>query len=416
MPILKREDGTQFAIHAYRELLQPAKASVLKNEIRMLARNHGEYIRLFKLPNGQTEAVFSRDPGYLLGEAIWQYFGKPNDLIYCEALGEKFALVVVVRDGAVYLDTKIPYSNFADEFASIVASNNKYDIYIYSDVPLSATKERGKLAFDKSQIKSFTTLESSVFQNLIPDPNLQLQPLEFALRAQRWGGFSPLTLLIVGIVILAIIIGWWYQHLAKQKPAVQPTEPTAQPPPVNPYAAYQAALMTPAPDEQLAELAMLTGLVYNIRGWNASGVTFNGSLYTIQLNSLGGTITLLNEWAQNHNMTMTLNAQGVMLSYLSKLSKRAKTDTIYPQQQVLYTLIDKTNRVLPQRSVSLGTSTALPYYKSTTLSIQLTAVSPDVLILIGKQLANLPVQLNAVQLTINGGLLSGTIQLTVYGN
>lgn len=416
MPILKREDGTQFAIHAYRELLQPAKASVLKNEIRMLAKNHGEYIRLFKLPSGQTEAVFSRDPGYLLGEAVWQYFSKPSDLIYCEALGGKSALVVVVRDGAVYLDTKIPYSSFADEFASIVTSPNKYDIYIYGDVPLSATKERGKLTVDQSQIKSFTILESSVFQNLTPDPALQLQPLEFALRAQRVGGFSPLTLFIVGLIVIIIIIGWWYQHRAKPIPVVKPAPTVTQAPPVDPYAGYQAALMTPAPEQQLAELATLVGLVYNIHGWNASGVTFNGSLYTIQLNSMGGTITLLNQWAKNHNMTMTLSAQGVTLVFHSNIRNREKSDIIYPVQQVVYTLIDRINRVLPERSVSLGNSIALPYYKSTNLSIQLNGVSPDVLVLIGKQLANLPVQLNSVQLNINDGLLSGTIQLTVLGN
>src|SRR5579871_5629462 len=145
MPILKRDDGAQFAIHTYRELLEPIKTSLLKTEVRMLAQNHGEYVRLFKQPNGQIEAVFSRDPGYLLGEALSEYFGKPNDLIYCEALPEgQYAIVVVIRSGVIYLDSRIPIVSIADEFTALVTGNNRYQIYIYGNIPLSEMKEPGK--------------------------------------------------------------------------------------------------------------------------------------------------------------------------------------------------------------------------------------------------------------------------------
>src|SRR5687768_4951897 len=103
MPTIKRADGAQFAIHTYRELLKLQRPALMKNEIRLLAQNHGEYIRLFKQNQKNLEAIFSRDPGFLLGESVWHYFGKPSDLIYCEALPEgQQAIVVVIKANTVY--------------------------------------------------------------------------------------------------------------------------------------------------------------------------------------------------------------------------------------------------------------------------------------------------------------------------
>lgn len=413
MPILKRDDGIQFAIHAYRELLQPTKASVLRHEIQNLAQNHGEYVRLFKLPSGQIEAVFSRDPGFLLGEAIWQHFGKPNDLIYCEALPEgHFAIIVVVRGGSVYLDTKIPYANLHDELTSLVSGVNQYDLYIYGDVPISQKKEHGKFTFDPAQIKSFTVLQQPVFRTLPVDESLQLQPLEFALRTQKIVKKPPYAL--IAIIILLALAGWWYIHQRSKAPAV-PTQPVTKAP-IDPYFAYKASLTSPAPQKQITEMAMLITILYGLPGWQATGVTFAGSDYTIQLNSLGGTIEYLNQWTNKRNMSMTLTSQGVTLTYPSNLPDRAVPDTIYPLQQVIYVIIDKVDSVMPQRSVVLENTSALPYYQSANINIQFNNVSPSVLILIGRQLANLPVKITAAQISINQGLLTGSISLTAFGN
>lgn len=411
MPILKRDDGIQFAIHAYRELLPPAKMSILRQEIQNLALSHGEYVCLFKLPNGQTEAVFSRDPGFLLGEAIWQHFGKPNDLIYCEALPEgHFAIIVVVRGGSVYLDTKIPFANLHDELASLVTGVNQYDIYIYGDVPISSKKERGKFTFDPAQVKSFTILQQPVFKTLPVDDSLQLKPLEFALRFQKIVNKTPL--IIIGVIALLLLAGWWYLHQRSKAPPPQATPQVN----VDPYFAYRSALRSPAPQKQIAELSSLVTILYGLPGWQATGVTFTGSNYTIQLNSLGGTVEFLNRWVRTRNMSMTLTSQGVTLAYPSNLPNRAAPNAIYPLQQVIYVIIDKVDNVMPQRSVVLGSTVALPYYQSATLTIQVNNVSPSVLTLIGRQLINLPVKITAAQLAINQGLLTGSISLTAFGN
>ncbi len=416
MPILRRDDGIQFALQPYRELLPPSKSSILKNEIRMLAENHGEYVRLFKQSNGFTEGVFSRDPGFLLGEAIWQHFGRPTDLIYCEELNDgNTALLVVVRDGSVYLDTKLPNTGIADELASLVADRHSYQIFIYGDVPISQTPTPDKFTFDPSQVKLFQTLNESVFQRVRVDDSLQLQPLEFILRSLRFGIPSSLWITIISIVVI-IALAWLFQnHRVKTRPTVTPVvQPTA--PPADPYAIYRSTLTSPSPVKQIAELATVAGLVATIPGWQPTGVTFNGSTYTIQLNSMGGSVQWLNRWANAHRIRMTLNSQGVALSLGSMISGRSKPNTIYPTQQVVEVIIDRMDSILPTRSVGLGAITNHGSYKTAIVSIQFSSISPSVLNLIGRQFYGLPVKLNSVQLTFAQGLLSGVIQLTVLGN
>lgn len=416
MPILKRDDGIQFAIQAYRELLQPIKKSLLKNEIRMLAQNHGEYVRLFKQPTGQIEAVFSRDPGFLLGEAIWQHFGKPNDLIYCETLtGGRYALVVVVRSGSVYLDAKIPFPSIADEFSSLLTGAVKYDIYVYGNVPVSNTQERGKFVFDPAFVKSFTRLEQPVFPTLPIDDNLQLLPLEFALRAEKVSKKTWMPYLIGGLILLLFIV-WWYHHITTQKIATPvAVAPTTQAQ-VDSFQGYKAALMTPAPEKQLAEFVAVVNLMYQLPGWEVTGVTFNNGTYTITLNPMGGGVMLLRQWARAHGALATINSAGVNLTIKSNLDNRATPSGIYHAEDVIATVIDRVDQMMSQRSVSVGNAVSYGNYGTTNMAIQFTGISPDVLILVGRQLADLPAQINSIQVTVGQGVLSGTIQLSILGN
>jgi hypothetical protein len=418
MPILKREDGIQFAIHAYRELLQPAKISIMRSEIRMLAQNHGDYVRLFKLPSGQIEAAFSRDPGFLLGEAIWQYFGKPSDLIYCEALSEiNYAILVVVRGGSVYLDVKIPFADINDELASVVTGDNQYAVYIYGDVPISDTKQVGKFVIPPAQVASFTRLEKPLFPFLPITEDLQLQPIEFALRSGVLTRAINWRLLGIGAIVFFILLGiyYWATRPTPAKPEVN--TPIVRHAPADPYQAYKAALRAPAPEKQLAEVAAVMNAVYVLPGWQVSSVTFATGHYTIPVSSMGGSISGLDQWARNHGMHLSLTAQSAILSTNSHLSPRATPQNIYTLQPLLYYIIDRMDQILPQHSVSLGASAAVANYKTIALTITLSGIAPNVLTLIGRQLANLPVKITKVQVTPGtGGLLSGTIELTILGN
>lgn len=416
MPILKRADGIQFVIQTYRELLAPTKASLLKNEIRMLAQNHGEYVRLFKQPDGQYEAVFSREPGFLLGETVWKYFGNPNDLIYCEALPEgQQAIVVVVRSGTVYLDTKIPFANIPDEFSSLLAGQHQYEIYTFGDVPLSEKKQRGKFNFDSNLVKSFTHLPNSVFEQLPADESLQLQPLELVLRSIKFIKRSP-VFIVLGAILAILVLGIWYQmHKTKVTPVeAQPITVTHKP--VSPYQAYETALTTPDPERQIAQFAALVQSLYDLPGWQATNVTFRDSTYTIQMTSLGGSIGALYRWTENHGMRMNIGNDGAKVTIGSAIRNRTKPNSIYNLQKLTYLVIDRMYTILPQNSVTIGATSPVGQAKSTQLNIRFTQMTPSTLNLLGKQLAGLPIRLNSLQANINEGLLTGIIQITVLGN
>ena len=112
MPQILRHDGVPFVVYTYRELVTAKKYSLLKRELEMLGREHGDNARFYVYPDGDLEAIFSKDAGYLLGENIWQHFGNPADLIYCEALADgENALLVIVKQGSVYLDAQLPLTN-----------------------------------------------------------------------------------------------------------------------------------------------------------------------------------------------------------------------------------------------------------------------------------------------------------------
>jgi len=410
MPILKRDDGIQFATHAYRETITVKRPSLLRNEVQLLAQNHGENMRLFPLTNNQIEGVFSRDPGYLLGETIWHHFNAPADLIYCEALPEgNQALIVVVRNGRVYIDTKIAYDKIPEEFAPLVTRNNIFEIYVYGDVPVSDTPKEGHFAFDKQFVKSFKRLDESAYQLASVDQDFQLQPLKLALHGDRLLKRSRLPLLATATLVLAIA-GWWYiQQPEEKRPAVKaPAERL-------PFHVYRTALQSPSPEKQLAEFSAITSLVYEIPGWTPSNVTFSGSLYKVHLRSTGGTNQALREWTEREQLGMTLTTKGAELSLNSKIANRSAPTDVADQQKSLSLIVDKMNELLPGNTVSIRQTTRKIDTKETGIGVNFNNISPEIFALIGRELAEQPVTLTSIQANINQGLMSGTIQLKVLG-
>ena len=103
-----------------------------------------------KKGTSEYEVAFSPDPGYLLGESIWHHFQRPVDMIYCEAIPNTTeAILVVVKAGSVYLDGSFPVESIPDELVVFLTQQNNFEIYIYGDVPISATPVDGKFSFEE---------------------------------------------------------------------------------------------------------------------------------------------------------------------------------------------------------------------------------------------------------------------------
>ena len=72
--------------------------------------------------------------------------------------------------------------------------------------------------------------------------------------------------------------------------------------------------------------------------------------------------------------------------------------------------------IFPTQSVMIGDARMLGQTKSRNVTISIHDATPETLILIGKTLGNeLPLSISAINVNVRGGLLNGTVQLSVWG-
>lgn len=403
MSVIRREDDSVFVLQPYRESLGLRGSSLLKKEIRHLANMHGDNVRLFHYADrlSQYEAVFSRESGYLLGESIWQYFKKPQELIYCEVLGNtQQALLVIVRDGQIYLDNKIAIDDLAKELTALTSEEVRYVVYVCGQVSLGLAENK---------IASFTQLDESVFAQLPLSDAAKLLPLERALDEFRLGKKQESSrLILVAAIILAGLSFWvYYQSKAPEQPKRVA---------LNPFTQYQNTLQTPAPAQQINALTNELMQFYSMQGWYPSRVTYDGNTAKVVVRSLGGTATNLLNWAQENGMQVNFSPQGASVDFATTMSPRPKASRILNTQQSVAVIIDRMMQLLPGKAVTIGDSVQAQALTQTNLTITFRNIAPDVLQLVGSNLNDLPVNLTGCQLTIKNGMLSGSIQLTVVGS
>jgi hypothetical protein len=408
MPILRREDGVQFAIQPYRETLSVKNTSLLKKEIHYLAQSHGAYVRLFKQPAGQYESVFSHEPGYLLGETVWHYYHCPRDLVYCEALpNSEYAILVIVHAGKVYLDAKMTKANIAEELTTLTSGDAKYDIFIYGNVPITQTVGEPGFVFAKNKIESFIQLQEPLYPRLPVSQALQLLPLDFALEEYYLGKPRHLLLAILALLILCVLgLAWYLSHPPKQTVAQFIS---------NPYTSFQQALAIPNPGQQLQVVTNGLNTILGLPGWYSAHILYADNTATIQVHSLGGTTVGLVDWANIHQMVPNFSPQGAALDLPVNITAPAKPSAVANTNQVIAIIIDRMMKILPGTSVQVNNTVNHQVYNEVNLTVSFADISPQVLLLIGSNLDDLPVRLINCTADISNGLLSGNLQLDVVG-
>jgi hypothetical protein len=416
MPIIERDDGVVFAVYTYRELLTVKSSSMLKQEVRLLQEEHGQYARFFQLPSGDFEAVFSSELGYLLGEIVWDYFDQPDDLIFCEALDDgEHALLVVVRESSVYLDAQVSLDTLYDEFASLVTGSHSYDIRIYGDLPLSKTPTEDKFTFEEASVRSFERLKKPVFPQLSADPAFELLPIAHAMDELPLG--KAKQIMVVGVVIaLALGLGWYFFKPVPPPPPVAPTVVKTAPMIQKAvYAEYQKELQTPAPDEILNQLALTIRKVFTLPGWVPTNIVYDGSTLTIEVGSSGGTLDILLAWVRNNAVDFSNNNEIGTLVFPVTAPNRPLPNEIYNLDDVSAAVYDRLQASIVMGAVSYKEADLKSNYSSTEISVTFQQLSPDVLTLLGVELRGLPVVLEKCTFQVQNGLLSGTINLKILG-
>jgi len=430
MPTVTRDDGVQFAVRAYRELLTAKSASLIKREIRLLERSHGSYAQLFPQPDGQLEAVFSRDPGYLLGETVANHFDNPADLIYCERLGDSDdVLLVVVRSGSVYLDAKLSVDNLIDELTSIGYVGHHFQVYLYGELPIGATEEEGLFSFPQEAVESFEYLDSPVFDSLPSLRQFELMPVSRAISKAKVGGRSPLTLLL--LIIVALLLGYLvYDYMVPTttptvtKPVTEAGKPEK---PINPYEQFELALQKPSPVEQLSEIVKDINSVSTIPGWEVASFSYTRSGMRFTFNSVGGTLAMLHDWGRVNKYPINIATNNFTLYLPSKVKSRSKPTQIANAQAVYLELIKRVSHVLylPDGGQSQGASqdTLVQFvsaqsqgnFREIRVAVNFTNIAPQTFVMLGHQLQGLPINLEQVNATSADGLFSGKIDLVIVG-
>lgn len=421
MPVLTRDDGAQFAVYTYRETLSTKNIAMLRREAMIISRENGQFARFFTLISGEVEAVFSRDPGYLLGELVWQHFDKPLDLIYCEALDDgENALLIVVRGGSVYLDAELPIVNLADEFLSLISGDNSYEIYVYGDVPLAEFATDEKFAFDSALVASFTELPTPVYPTIALDPAYRLLPIDEALVNFK-PPTSPVTKVIIAIVLIGILgyVGWKILQPTPQIATVTPGNiitPTQQTKTTrNPYSTYQSQLATPAPSDIIMSAVADTQLLLTIPGWTPTNMTYDKGALTFDLKANGGDLGILLSWVKMNKVDLEGASGKAVIVFPLNVQPRAKPTIIYSLRDTVASLYDILKRIIPDSGPSLGATTQADNFKKTVFEISFAGVSPETLVLLARELQTYPVILDTFSLSIDSGILSGTMQLQILG-
>lgn len=411
MIVIKRDDGVKFIAQVYREPLTVKNKRLLIQELRMLSAQHGQYVCLRRKSRQALEASFSQEPGFLLGELIWDYFGRLNNIIYCEAMSNgAHCLLVVIRHGSVYLANKLSSDQIQKELIPLLADNQVYDIYTYGDVPLRDVETFGGATFTlpKKRVSQFHYLKHPIFPQLLTAQEFELQPLPTALRSRylrRHDVFAVVAFLFV------VVFGSSFWFLATTHSDVNATTAAH----FIGSAPYQAALTTPRPVDLLNEVARHIDQLYLIPGWAVSKITYNDGQYAVHMLPKGGDLWYLTQWAKQHYYDFHVTSNGAALQLRSQMPRRVLPKHYASFDKATNVFIHRMEHVLTHRAIHVHESHKHGAMREIRVTLDVEQLSPDLLDLVGQELDDLPISLSAIDLRITDGLIEGKIDLSLWG-
>lgn len=407
MPTLTRNDGVEFVIQAYRELTENGNKAALTQKIRALAEQHGRFVRLFKKEKHFFEAVFSNEAGYLLGESVKHYFYQAQNLIFCEALSDaQHLLLVVIREGEVYLDTIINKQALAQELRLLISDRHQYQIFTHGAVPLIDDP-----ILPPEKIISFEKLSDPLLPRLPTLKNLQLLPLPMALKNQHLHANNQ-TIVYLIVCFIAFLGGWICYNLGNHLQQQLPQHSII----TNPYADYNNALESAEPHAQLNEIMQNIESLYTIPGWEMVSLEFNNNHYLVQLKNNNGDNTQLSQWSDFNNFTYQINNGQPILAKLAHVPSRLPPKTISNENALVTTISNQLSALLGAQQVNISNSLPAGASKQTLITLTIQQGTPKILDIIGQILENQPVMIQSAQIEKNGLTISGKIQFSIWGN
>ncbi|OGT52718.1 MAG: hypothetical protein A3F17_03395 [Gammaproteobacteria bacterium RIFCSPHIGHO2_12_FULL_41_15] len=407
-----QHNGTQFVIQAYREWVKNKKKSPLIERIRAIAEQQGQFVRLYKRRSGEYEAVFSSSPGYLLGESIKHYFQHVKNLIFCEATNDHHqVLLVVIKDGHVFSDTLVSLDQLKTELLPLTTLKMKFQIVVSGKAGTTVlSKKDPDFFFPENLTISYEHIEEPLVSRLPALPIVKLLPLPLALKSEHLSTHSLLATSIVIITALILLIGLFTYSTHTQKPLPHKPKKLA------PYTDYVTALQSPSPKRLLNTLSGLITTLFQIPGWRAHSITQNHNEYVITLQSDGGTLALMQQWATHHHFHVVLTENGVELHKRLSFPNRRAITHLFSLQELCENLMDAIQQKTFETRIQLKQTIQHHETQESLLAIHLTDVSPQQLQTLMFIFNRLPIVIHQIQMNIgDDSLIQGVIQLSVWG-
>lgn len=305
--MLERQDGIRFESRPLRETYTVRSAGQFLRELRRKTSDL-KYLHISEPADKRRRVAFGREPGYLLGEHIWEALGRPQNLIYCESLPQnETSLLVVVTEGHIRVDAEVPPSSIFEDIIPLLSdSDRQYIIKTHGDVPVAETEQPGKFMIEPQYVEEFSVLDEGLFETMPVHEKYKLRGLNEAVKAAKVRAFSPA---LVALPIVAVIAGWMVMDYYEEQQRLERERQQQQ----DPYEGYKKSLNTPAPAALFSRAVGAVEKLYSAPGWVPLEVTVTGSTMQAEMGRAGGTISALDAWGAAIGVDVTVNGNGVSL-------------------------------------------------------------------------------------------------------
>lgn len=413
MPVLRRKDGAQFVFRAYRESLDGQSRHQLRHNIIELSKQQGNYTRIYRHKSNHYEAVFTNEAGYLLAETIYHHYDKSTNLIFCELVNNgSYVLVVVIKDGSVFLDNKIALVDLQKELLPLYTAHAAFRIIISNQKSL-LTPNQTALRFPQSVTKEVEVVESSVIDILPLMEYTRLQPLSIALKTDILKKPLPVFYFIITGCLLIFACSWWLIKLPKDT-VIKPKPITTHA--EKPFQQFYSALETPSPVKEIDAAIELINAAVLIPGWQLINIKWNSQdHYALWFSAKGGEVTTLANWAKEKKYIFSLEQKSVLITAEPTLKSRRQPKHIYPFTETLNLLLDEMNTPSSQQQASIVSEHAQQNTQQAIITIKLTQVTALGLADLAEKLRYFPINLVALDLGVHDDLISGNIEVELWG-
>lgn len=398
--MLSRKDRTLFVTQAIRFSLDKAELSARK--LTALSKEYGQYACILFSEQGGADVIFSEEQGNLIGENIVEHLDS-DDFIYCEILPNAQILLLVVASGRVLHQALLSMDTFLDEFEAWQSEHLNLTIHYYGDNVAQLI-----LPVLSDADATIESLDHSVFTEMAVDSSYYLTDLPQAMSSAGLIGRSKKIIFLSLVVIGFIAVGLYAWHVPSDKPTLVQA--------VNPYQSYQNALRSESPTMRLIEISNAIALAENLPYWDPTNVTWqrNNVAITLKQNQKAS-LSALYTWTKEQGILLEQEGNTLVLDVPLQSHPRAIAQTIYPARATLYALLDELNVANSSIKISIGAIKHQSNYQVINVTLRLDNFSTTTLSQLAADLKNYPLVLDAVNLSVQDGLIGGVIDLNVLG-